>query len=110
MKYREMDVWKLSVDFAAEMQRVAARMSGEASAVLGWSIAEAALNVGSRLAAGASTYKKDELEKQIFLALADIAAVECRLETARRLGLLSPDEISDKMIVRLQCMLRRIVK
>lgn len=109
MKYRNMDAWKVSVEFAAEIQRVVARMNGEARGVLGRGIAESALNVGSRLGAGASTYKLDELEKQVNLALADVAAVECRLETARSLGLLPTDESLDKKIVKLQCLLRRVV-
>ena len=92
--YRELEVWKKSIDFVEAVYRVSADFAPDERFGLTSQIRRAAVSVSSNIAEGAARTSTGEFLQGLSVAVGSLAEVETHLIIANRLEMLSRSEMT----------------
>ncbi len=105
----DLDVWKVSMEFAVELYRTTDKLPAAEKYGLSTQIRRAAVSVPSNIAEGAARNSPREFSQFLFIALGSISELETQLELAFRLGFLGSIEREVEYMIRLRKMLVSLI-
>jgi four helix bundle protein len=92
--HRDLDVWKLSLDWVEAVYRCSASWPSDERFGLISQVRRAAVSVAANIAEGAGRKGTGEFVQFIGIARGSLAEAETHLLIARRLGYLTPDKLT----------------
>lgn len=97
--HKELDVWKLSVDFVEEIYKVTQSFPGYELYGLTSQMRRAAVSVPSNIAEGAARNSVKENLQFLFIALGSLSEIETQLEISLRLGYINDKSLDEKITI-----------
>lgn len=97
MKVQDLDVWKASLDLAAEAYHMADKFPESTAQGLGFLLRSSVTHLPANIAAAASRKYGTESLKYLFRAKGIIYEIESMYHLAERLNYISPDELAAGM-------------
>jgi len=107
--HRDLDVWKLSVEFAIEVYRITNHFPIEEKFGLSNQLRRAAVSISSNIAEGAARNHSKEFLQFLFHSLGSVAEIETQLLIASDLGYLNGLEKNNQTLFRLRKMLVSLI-
>lgn len=114
-KYKELIVWKHSVDLAAAVYQIAEKFPSKETYGLISQINRSVVSVASNIAEGAGRNSKKEFDQFLGIALGSVYELETQLIIGNRIGYLSTESIGKlqaqtKSITKMLIKLKQSVK
>ena len=97
--HKDLDVWKLSIDFVEEIYRITEKFPSEERFGLISQLRRAAVSISSNIAEGAARKSDKENIQFLYVALGSIAEIETQLIISNRLGYCDVPEIQNMLII-----------
>jgi four helix bundle protein len=96
--YKDLEVWKVSVDFVIEIYTLTAKFPSSELYGLASQIRESAVSIPSNLAEGAGRRNTREFIQFLYISNGSLSELETQLEIAFRLGYLTNlENLTDKI-------------
>ena len=92
MNHKELDVWKLSVNFVVEIYNLTAKFPKEEQYGLVSQIRRAAVSVPSNIAEGAAKPSDKEFKRFLYIALGSTAEIETQIIISEKLSYINNTE------------------
>ncbi len=108
--HRDLDVWKLAVEFSIDLYRITKSFPPDEKYCLTIQMRRAVVSISSNIAEGAARYHPKELQQFLFHALGSVAEVETQLEIALRLGYIRSNNLEMEKLTRIRKMLVSLIK
>jgi len=89
MDHKNLDVWKVSIDFALELYEITKKFPKEEIYSLTSQIRRSGISIASNIAEGAARNSDKEFIQFLYIALGSLSEVETQLIIAERLGYIS---------------------
>jgi four helix bundle protein len=90
--YRDLDIWKLSIDFVKEVYRVTGKFPASEIYGLTNQLRRAAVSIPSNIAEGQGRNSSKEFRQFLSIALGSVAEVETQLIIAKEINYLTEGE------------------
>jgi len=91
--HKDLDVWKVAMQFAAEIYRVTEKLPKHELYGLTSQLRRAAVSIASNIAEGAARQSKKEFIQFLYCALGSATEVETQLEIVRMLEYLTESDL-----------------
>ncbi len=108
--YKELDVWKRSIDFAVEVYRFTETFPSDEKFALASQLKRAAISISSNIAEGSARRSSKEYIRFLYISLGSAAEIETQLILAKKLGFGERHEAVMKNLQDIQCMLMGVIK
>jgi four helix bundle protein len=108
--YRELEVWKKSMDFAIQIYQNTATFPNHELYGLVSQLRRAAISIPSNVAEGASRNSTKEFIQFVYIANGSLSEIETQLEIASRLGYIDTIFESIERIKLIRKMLTNLIK
>jgi four helix bundle protein len=92
--YRDLDIWKLSIDFLKEVYRVTGKFPASEIYGLTNQLRRAAVSIPSNIAEGQGRNSSKEFRQFLSIALGSVAEVETQLIIAKEINYLTEGELT----------------
>jgi four helix bundle protein len=110
MDHKELDAWKISIDFVAEIYKVTDSFPSSEIYGLTNQIRRAAVSIPSNISEGAAKYSDKDTSKFLYNALGSAAELETQLIIARKIGYLEEEKELIETIQRIQKLILGMIK
>ncbi|MEI7980186.1 MAG: four helix bundle protein [Bacteroidota bacterium] len=107
--HRDLDVWKVAIDFAITLYKVTDTFPSSEKFCLTTQIRRAAVSISSNIAEGAARNHPKEFQQFLYHALGSVSEIETQLQIACRLGYLQSQEKEVETLTRLRKMLVSLI-
>ena len=91
--YKDLDVWKLAVDFVKDVYEITGRFPPAEVYGLTGQIRKAAVSIPSNIAEGQGRNSAKEFRHFLAISLGSLAELETQLIIAEKIGYINPDEL-----------------
>jgi len=108
--HRDLDVYKISMDWVVELYKITAKFPATEKFGLSSQVRRAGVSICSNIAEGAARNHPREYLQFLYVALGSVSEIETQLEIARRLGYISSIDHEKKMLDRLRQMLVSLIQ
>lgn len=109
MNHKDLDVWKISIEFVDEIYRATKFFPIEERHCLSNQMRKAAVSIPSNIAEGSARRNPKELRQFLYVAMGSLAEIETQLLIAIRLGYLQETEGLMRKIIRIRAMISRLL-
>ena len=109
MDYKDLNVWKESMDLVENIYKIAKLFPKEESYALSGQIKRAVVSVPSNIAEGQNRNTKKEFIQFLYISLGSISEVETQLLIARRLNYVNNIEMELKQITKIRKMINALI-
>lgn len=92
--YKDLEVWKLAVDFVKKVYQVTAKFPAAEIYGLTNQIRKAAISIPSNIAEGQGRISSREFRQYLSIALGSLAEIETQLIIAKEINYLSSEELN----------------
>ncbi|WP_017731032.1 four helix bundle protein [Nafulsella turpanensis] len=92
--YKELNVWKLAVDFATDVYKITAQFPAEERFGLQSQIRRSAVSIASNIAEGAGRNSKGEFKQFLGIAYGSAYELETQFFISRNLAFITEEEIN----------------
>ena len=110
MTHKDMDLWKLAMEFVGDIYKVTRNFPPEERFGLCNQIRRATISIPSNIAEGAARQNPREMIQFVYISLGSLAEVDTQLEIARNLGFIEDITLLEKKVVRMRCMMARLIR
>ena len=110
MTHRNLDVWKLSMDFVVDLYMITESFPNTEKYGLSGQLRRAGVSICSNIAEGAARHYSKEFMQFLYFALGSVSEIETQLEIAHRLGYLKSIVTEKETIDRLRRMLVSLIR
>ncbi len=107
--HRDLDVWKVSMDFVVDLYRMTDRFPGYEKFGLSQQLRRAGISICSNIAEGAARNHSKEFLQFLYIALGSVIEIETQIEVALRLGYLTSLDPEKEVLDRLRRMLVSLI-
>ena len=107
--HRDLDVWKVSMDFVVALYRMTATFPNQEKFGLIPQIRRASVSICSNIAEGAARNHSKEFLQFLYIALGSVSEIETQLEISLRLGYISSIDPQKEILDRLRKMLVNLI-
>ncbi len=108
--HRDLDVWKVSMDFVADLYRIMEIFPRQEKFGLVPQIRRASVSICSNIAEGAARNHPKEFMQFLYISLGSVAEIETQLEISKRLGYLKTIDSEMEILNRLRRMLVNLIQ
>ena len=108
--HMDLDVWKISMDFANDLYDITDAFPTSEKFGLTSQLRRAGVSIPSNIAEGAGRFHDNEFIHFLYISRGSLAEVETQLEIARRRGYLKSTEVPIKTMIRIRYMLNGLIK
>ncbi len=108
--HRDLDVWKLSMDFVIQIYMVTGTFPSHEKFGLVAQLRRAGVSICSNIAEGAARHYPKEYVQFLYIALGSVSEIETQLEIAFRLGYLHSIDTEKEVLNRLRRMLVCLIR
>jgi len=109
MDYKDLNVWKESMDLVENIYKISKLFPKEESYALSAQIKRAVVSVPSNIAEGQNRNTKKEFIQFLYISLGSISEVETQLLIARRLNYVNNIEMELKQITKIRKMINALI-
>ena len=95
--YRDLDVWKLSIDFVKEVYQLTSGFPKIETYGLTSQIRKAAVSIPANIAEGQGRNSSKEFRQFLAIAIGSLAEVETELIIAKEINYLGPDKLDFRL-------------
>lgn len=107
--HKDLDVWKLSIDFVTEIYKVTSSFPKEDQFGLTNQIRRAAVSVPSNIAEGAARNSDKEFLRFLYISLGSIQEIDTQLLIALNLDFISSSDF-DNLIIQLEQIAKMLIR
>jgi len=105
--FRDLDVWKIAIDFAREIYLLTEKFPGSEAFGLTGQMRRSAISVPSNIAEGQGRNSSKEFRQFLSIALGSLAEIETQLVIAEQVGYMKPRAL-DKCLTSIDTMRKMI--
>ena len=109
LDYKDLDVWKLSIDFVTDIYKVTSSFPKEDQFGLTNQIRRAAVSVPSNIAEGAARNSDKEFLRFLYISLGSIQEIDTQLLIALNLDFISSSDF-DNLIIQLEQIAKMLIR
>ena len=108
--HRDLDVWKLSMDFIVDLYRITALFPGHEKFGLIPQMRRASVSICSNIAEGAARNHPKEFVQFLYMSLGSVSELETQLEISFQLGYLKNIDQEKEVLNRIRRMLVNLIQ
>jgi four helix bundle protein len=108
--YRELEVWKVSMEFVTEIYRITSKFPSSELYGLSAQIRRCAVSIPSNIAEGAGRKNTREFIQFLYVSNGSLSELETQLEIAFRLGYVTDPEPCNNRIMHIRKMLVNLIR
>ena len=105
MTHRDMDIWKVSMDFVVDLYRITGTFPDHEKFGLVTQLRRAGVSICSNIAEGAARNHPKEYLQFLYISLGSVSEIETQLEIALRLGYIKSIDQQKEILSRIRRML-----
>lgn len=107
--HKDLDVWKMSMDFVDELYNITDRFPDSEKFGLVSQLRRAGVSIPSNIAEGAGRFHDNEFIQFLYISRGSLAEVETQLEIARRRGYIKSTETQTTSMIRIRKMINGLI-
>jgi len=108
--YRELEVWKVSMEFVTEIYQITSKFPSSELYGLSAQIRRCAVSIPSNIAEGAGRKNTREFIQFLYVSNGSLSELETQLEIAFRLGYITDPESCNNRIMHVRKMLVNLIR